>query len=208
MARTLPGAGHTHIWEDAMKVCSIEGCTKNIKGRGYCNAHYLRFMRTGDPLGSQRASRSERFWSKVRKTETCWEWTAGFSSVGYGAFWDGETMNKAHRLAYELSVGPIGAGKFIDHMCHNRRCVNPEHLRQVTPKQNIENHKGAANVQSKSGIRGVVWVKDCNKWGIYVSHNGKSRYYGVYESIADAEEVAIKTRNELFTHNDLDRRAA
>lgn len=191
-----------------MTTCSLENCAKPIRGLKYCNAHYLRFKRTGDPLGSLRASVADRFWSKVDKANGCWQWTAGLSNVGYGAFWDGEKMNKAHRLSYELSVGPIGEGKLIDHMCHNRTCVNPEHLRQVTSKQNIENHKGAANVQSKSGVRGVVWVKDCNKWGVYVSHNGKSRYYGVYESIADAEAVAIKTRNELFSHNDRDRQAA
>jgi HNH endonuclease len=149
-----------------------------------------------------------RFWSKVDKTGECWTWTAAISSVGYGAFWHSKQMQKSHRVAYELANGPIGRGMHIDHICHNRRCVKPSHLREVTPKQNVENHAGKAQVTSKSGIRGVVWVKDCNKWGVYVSHNGKSRYYGVYESIADAEAVAIKTRNDLFSHNDRDRQAA
>lgn len=153
------------------------------------------------------SAREARFWSKVRKTESCWNWTAG-TSIGYGAFWDGQKMNKCHRISYELLVGPIPKGMVIDHICHNKLCVNPEHLRVATIKQNNENHNGGAKKTSKSGIRGVVWVKDCNKWGVYVSHDGKSRYYGVYESIADAEAMAIKVRNELFSHNDRDRRAA
>lgn len=191
-----------------MNTCKIQECAKPVKGRGYCNSHYLRFMRTGDPLGSLRESVEDRFWAKVQKSGGCWEWQASVSSVGYGAFWDGRTMNKAHRVSYEYAHGPIKPGSDIDHICHNRICVNPEHLRQTTRKQNAENHSGGARADSKSGVRGVVWVKDCKKWGVYVSHNGKSRYYGVYENIADAESVAIKTRNELFTHNDRDRRAA
>lgn len=149
-----------------------------------------------------------RYWAKVDKSAECWVWTAGVSNVGYGAFWHNKQMQKAHRISYELHYGPIKPGMWIDHACHNRLCVNPDHLREVTPKQNTENHAGMAHANSKSGVRGVVWVKDCSKWGVYVSHLGKSKYYGVYESIAQAEAVAIQTRNSLFTHNDRDRVAA
>jgi len=149
-----------------------------------------------------------RFLAKVDATGDCWLWVAAVSSAGYGAFWHNKQMQKAHRVSYELAYGSIAPGMSVDHICHERRCVNPAHLREVTPKQNIENHAGKAKASSKSGVRGVVWVKDCNKWGVYVSHNGKSRYYGVYESIADAEAAAIKARNELFSHNDRDRLTA
>lgn len=148
-----------------------------------------------------------RFWPKVDAAGECWTWTAGISAAGYGAFWHSGQMQKAHRVSYELEHGTIRADRLIDHTCHNRRCVRPSHLREVTNKQNVENHTGP-KATSKSGVRGVVWVKDCNKWGVYVRHNGKSMYFGVYESIVEAEQVAIKTRNRLFSHNDLDRRAA
>ena len=81
-----------------------------------------------------------RFWSKVRKTETCWLWTAGLDDVpgkGYGQFYLNGKKVKAHRLAYEMLVGAIPTGLFIDHLCRNRSCVNPEHLEPVSNKENV-----------------------------------------------------------------------
>lgn len=79
---------------------------------------------------------SERFWSKVQKTDSCWLWLGGASSKGYGVFWTGLSHAQAHRWAYEATVGPIPAGLTIDHVakrgCRSKRCVNPAHLEPVT----------------------------------------------------------------------------
>ena len=86
-----------------------------------------------------RGAPEERFWAKVRRTDSCWLWTAGLANGGYGAFniARGVTV-KAHRFAYESLVGPIPAGMQIDHLCRVRRCVNPEHLEPVTQLVNIK----------------------------------------------------------------------
>lgn len=72
-----------------------------------------------------------RFWSKVKKTETCWLWRGERTSraSSYGAFrkWP-LRMVVAHRVAWELTHGPIPKGKWIKQSCHNRLCVNPAHL--------------------------------------------------------------------------------
>jgi hypothetical protein len=79
---------------------------------------------------------SERIWDKVDKTETCWIWTAGKSSDGYGRqSVDGHTRN-AHRVVYEMLVGPIPDGMTLDHLCRVRACVNPSHLDPVSPVEN------------------------------------------------------------------------
>lgn len=82
-------------------------------------------------------SPEERFWAKVNKTDSCWLWTASTNAKGYGLFVFYGRMTKAHRLAYELLVGPIPDGLHIDHLCRVKPCVNPAHLEPVT---NYENH--------------------------------------------------------------------
>lgn len=79
-----------------------------------------------------------RFWRKVNKTESCWEWSGGKSPAGYGTFSIRDTDPLyAHRVAYEALVGPIPSGLDLDHLCRNRGCVNPAHLEPVTRKVNI-----------------------------------------------------------------------
>lgn len=79
-----------------------------------------------------------RFWSKVAlaNPNDCWNWTAGLFD-GYGEFRLNATMVRAHRLAYEILIGPIPNALTIDHLCRNRKCVNPFHLEPVTHKENI-----------------------------------------------------------------------
>jgi hypothetical protein len=145
----------------------------------------------------------ERFWAKVEKTSGCWNWTAR-KTKGYGKFWLGTREVQAHRFSYELANGPIPAGKFIDHRCHNGICVNPKHLRVASNKQNMENLAGA---RSNTGVRGVTWNDWTGKYVTAVGHNGKQYSAGHYNTLAEAEAAVVAKRNELFTHNDADRAA-
>ena len=80
----------------------------------------------------------KRFWSKVNKTEACWLWTAAKSTRGYGSIGTGDRRTAlAHRVAYELLVGPIPEGLTLDHLCRNHGCVNPAHLEPVTQRENV-----------------------------------------------------------------------
>lgn len=70
----------------------------------------------------------ERFWSKVRKTETCWLWTAS-TVQGYGQIPTPRIgIRTAHRMAWHLLCGPIPKGMSVLHRCDVRACVNPDHL--------------------------------------------------------------------------------
>lgn len=104
----------------------------------------------------------------------CWEWTGVVGADGYGTIAEG-TRNLgtrrifgAHRLMYEVMVGPIPKGLCVDHVCHNedpsckggacrhRRCVNPDHLRLATMRENIlaGRSPSAVNARARECIRG------------------------------------------------------
>jgi len=69
----------------------------------------------------------------------CWDWISRFNGVdGYGLAKCNRKNILAHRLSYELHIGPIPEGMCLDHLCRNRKCVNPDHLEPVTLKENIK----------------------------------------------------------------------
>lgn len=63
----------------------------------------------------------------------CWRWRNCVDKGGYGKV----ASKLAHRISYEAFIGPIPEGLTIDHLCRNRRCVNPAHMEPVTNKVNV-----------------------------------------------------------------------
>ncbi|MFT9059521.1 HNH endonuclease signature motif containing protein [Bifidobacterium aquikefiri] len=149
-------------------------------------------------------SEEQRFWSHVRKStnpDECWEWQ-GTLRNGYGEF---KRHIYAHRYSYQLANGPIPNGMMIDHICFNRRCVNPQHLRLATNSQNMEHLQGAFKNNKSCGIRGVTWAKHANMWKVQVCHNYHRYRGGYFHNLAEAEQAAITLRNKVMQFNDLDR---
>lgn len=75
--------------------------------------------------------------AKFTVGDDCWEWAASKGSNGYGLIRSGSTRRCAHRVVYEMLVGPIPNGLELDHLCKNRGCVRPDHLESVTRAENI-----------------------------------------------------------------------
>lgn len=76
----------------------------------------------------------KRFWSKVviDNVHLCWEWRSFIRPDGYGTFWLDGKANYTHRISYELVIGNVPDTLEVDHLCKNRKCVNPFHLEAVT----------------------------------------------------------------------------
>lgn len=80
----------------------------------------------------------DRLSTRIAVGDGCWEWTAARDRDGYGILTGaGTSSTKAHRIVYELMVGPIPVGLQIHHRCENRGCVRPDHLKPVTPRENL-----------------------------------------------------------------------
>lgn len=133
----------------AVSECAIPGCGKPVRSWDWCSKHYMRWYRTGDPLGIRVSPPEQRFWIKVRKDAQsgCWLWIAALDRLGYGSF----KRTKAHRWAYEHFVGPIPAGRELDHLCRNRSCVNPDHLEPVTHAENMARGANAVKTHCPAG---------------------------------------------------------
>lgn len=95
-------------------------CSPSSEPQGLFDAH------STPPLANDKAL-AHRFWAKVRKTRTCWLWTAGTDSSGYGNVKVQGSMRKAHRVAFEMEVGPLGELR-LRHRCDRPNCVRPAHL--------------------------------------------------------------------------------
>lgn len=85
----------------------------------------------------------------------CWIWPKSTASHGYGQIgWGVEPDRRlvlAHRMAYLLFIGPIPEGLTVDHVCRNRPCCNPTHLRLLTNLENASDNGPARRTHCPQG---------------------------------------------------------
>lgn len=109
----------------------------------------------------------------------CWNWTGSVTTQGYAKLRVGSTGDEdnprrlvtAHRWYYEYENN-VELGHFskqpLDHLCRNRRCVNPEHLEPVTKEEN--ERRGKAYIRREYCMSGLHKMEGDN---VYWKKNGR-----------------------------------
>lgn len=140
--------------------CEVEGCagaTRNVR-TGVCEMHFQRMKKHGtyEPTASSIVPLEDRFARYATRGEGCWIWTGPVDSKGYGRLLvggRGGTAIGAHRIAYELHIGPIPDGLDLDHLCRTPLCVNPAHLEPVTRGENTRRGVALQRRSDKAAAR-------------------------------------------------------
>lgn len=101
----------------------------------------------------------------------CWLWQ-GPKTFGYGKIYSNGRMWRVHRLWYSAYKKVLKPTEYLDHLCRRRNCVNPEHLRIATPKENVLGGNGptAKHAKKKKCKRGHPLSMDnlaSHEWKTY-----------------------------------------
>lgn len=156
------------------------------------------------------------FWSNVKKSGSCWEWTKYRDRNGYGFFYVRLGVNqytdvKVSRLAWAIENGRVPAGLTICHHCDNPSCCRPDHLFAGSQKDNLADMwrkgRGSRGAGRHNAILSDAAVDRMRR--LYVAM-GKSRFaiiarkYGVDRDTAKKAILGHGWKHvEYSVHNNL-----
>ena len=178
------------------RICSIEGCEKPHKARGWCMTHWSRWSKTGDPGPAERLVATADMTPLERLTRIgwtvtatgCWEWNGARHRQGYGHIQIDGVVLLAHRVSLEAHTGPIPEGLIACHLCDNPPCINPDHLYAGTYSENsIDRHARGPKNQPRGDAHWHVTIPESERVKLReryalggVTHRALAAEYGVH----------------------------
>lgn len=193
-----------------MKQCSVEGCNNKHYSKGYCSKHYNQYKKYGKILKRTKFDpneilehndyaeivlydkNNEEFAKalidledidKVKEYKWC------LNNTGY-------IHNRKNNIMLHRLIMDCPDDKVVDHINHNPLDNRKENLRICTPQQNNMNRSNRYN--NTSGVKGVHWDKEYNKWRCQITINKKTIHLGRFNSIEEAIEVRKQAEIKYF----------
>ncbi len=123
---------------------------------------------------------STKFWDKVNKGKSCWQWTGWRNDDGYGLIQHNGQRWRAHRLVYLLFGYLLPKDRVVLHSCDNRSCVRPSHLALGTVAENMKDKaakRRARNGSTRLNIQDVIQIRYAAKAGS--KHSTLAKTFGV-----------------------------
>lgn len=140
---------------------------------------------------------AERFWSRVRKGDGCWEWTGEVRATGYARIRVNGREETAHRASWLIHNGPIPAGMVVCHTCDNRICVRPDHLFLGTQAENVADRD--AKGRAARGER--QWKARLTEQDVrYIRASGKTAYRLAKDFGMDKSTIQAVLNRESWKH--------
>lgn len=164
-----------------------------------------------------------RFNSFIKTINDCWIWQGSVSIQGYGRFrYNGKSM-QAHRASLLLNGIKLVEGLEVDHLCRNRKCVNPQHLEQVTRLVNVQRGNASAvrkeywatrthcargheytDENTRRDNRGYRACKRCHREDAQLARE-RSKQLIIEGTIVEVREILLKVKNRLINVEDAEK---
>lgn len=187
------------------KKCSADGCERDAKTKGYCQKHYLRFLKYDDANYTKRCPPDTPIKDRLIRNRDvdengCWIWTGYIEDGGYGVMHVKDVLRRTHIWSYETFVGEIPEGLVVCHKCDVKTCFNPDHLFLGTLQDNVADMvkkgrtaKGENHSKAKLKNDQVIEIYKTQFTGL--TNTKAAEMYGVTQS------VISKIRNKkIWTH--------
>ena len=169
--------------------CAVEDCDIDAACKGWCFKHHARWKRYGDPTyappppPARVLTAGDMLARSAEADFGCRIWQRNINNKGYGVIRNDGGPQYAHRVMYEIVVGPIPDGLELDHLCRQPACIAPHHLEPVTHGENLR--------------RGWQVALQCRRLGHEISVGHRAcRSCHTANPLADAACQAIKDWDE------------